>query len=219
MAYDTTGELDMVYENVPDTFKSFAEAYDYFSRSNAYNEFYERPAIRDLLPENLQGLRVLDAGCAGGLHAQWMVERGANVLLIDRDPDMVAIASSRLGNGGVVVQADLTEPLGFVSSASIDLVFCSLTMHYIENWQPTLAEFHRVLVKGGQLLISTHHPCADSAWGGSDYFAVELLTQTWNEFGKQSYEVTFFRRPLSAIVADLSETGFRIESLIEPRHR
>lgn len=197
-------------------FDSFASAYDYFSRNNAYNAQYERPAMRALLPTDLSGLRVVDAGCAGGLHAAWMADRGAAVLAIDNDPSMVAIAKRRLGDAAKVIHADLTHPLRFIDSASVDWVFCSLTLHYIADWAPTLAEFRRVLVRGGHLLMSTHHPCADRALGGTDYFAVERLTQVWTEFGKTPYEVVFYRRPLSATVTALTEGGFSIEKLIEP---
>lgn len=198
-------------------FDSFASAYDYFSRNNAYNALYERPAMRALLPVDLSGLRVLDAGCASGLHAAWMAERGAAVLAIDNDPAMVSIAKRRLGNLANVIHADLTQPLHFIEAASVDWVFCSLTLHYIADWGPTLAEFRRVLVGGGRLLISTHHPCADRALGGTDYFSLERLTQVWSEFGRIPYEVVFYRRPLSATVKSLTEAGFSIEKLIEPQ--
>ena len=201
----------------PVEFDSFASAYDHFSCNNAYNALYERPAMRALLPADLSGLRVLDAGCAGGLHAAWMADRGASVLAIDNDPSMVTIAKRRLGDMTRVINADLTQPLYFIDDASVDLVFCSLTLHYIANWAPTLAEFRRVLEKGGRLLVSTHHPFTDRAWGGTDYFAVERLTQVWSEFGKVPYEVIFYRRPLSATVAAFTNGGFSIEKLVEPQ--
>ncbi|MBF0630823.1 MAG: class I SAM-dependent methyltransferase [Magnetococcales bacterium] len=197
-------------------FDSFAAAYDHFSRDNAYNEQYERPAMRALLPESLQGLRILDAGCAVGYHAAWMQERGARVVAVDNDPSMVELAQRRLGGEGRVVLADLGQPLGFLDEGSVDLVFCSLTMHYLADWKSTLKEFHRVLADGGRLLFSTHHPCADHSWGGSDYFAVERLTQIWSEFGPSPYEMVFYRRPLSAMVADLGGAGFQIERIVEP---
>ncbi|MBF0109604.1 MAG: class I SAM-dependent methyltransferase [Magnetococcales bacterium] len=198
-------------------FKSFAAAYDHFSGDNAYNAQYERPAMRALLPEDLRGVRILDAGCAVGYHAAWMQERGARVVAVDNDPSMVELARRRLGEDGRVVLADLAKPLAFLDEGSVDLVFCSLTMHYLADWQSVFAEFHRVLVRGGRLLFSTHHPCADQSWGGSDYFAVERLTQVWSEFGPREYPMVFYRRPLSSMIADLGGAGFQIEKVVEPR--
>ncbi|MCU9952100.1 MULTISPECIES: class I SAM-dependent methyltransferase [Burkholderia] len=198
-------------------FPSFAAAYDHFSRDNAYNELYERPAMRALLPADLRGLTILDAGCAGGLQAEWMAQRGARVVAVDCDADMTAIAERRLAGRARVVRADLVEPLAFIDDRSIDYVFCSLTLHYLRDWGPTLSEFRRVLADGGRLLVSTHHPCADCTWGGTDYFEIEQLTQVWTEFGDTHYEVTFYRRPLSETVAALQRAGFLLERVVEPK--
>lgn len=200
-------------------FKSFAVAYDHFSRDNEYNELYERPAIRAMLPNDLSGLSVVDAGCAGGLHAKWLIEHGAQVVAVDNDLEMVAIARRRLGDAARIVYADLQEPLTFLEDNSANLVFSSLTMHYLADWGPTLKEFRRILDRDGRLLFSTHHPCADREWGGNNYFATERLTQLWSEFGDKPYEVSFYRRPLSAIVRALDQAGFRIDKIVEPLPR
>jgi hypothetical protein len=43
-----------------------------------------------------------------------------------------------------------------------------------------LAEFHRVLVLGGRLIVSTHHPFMDHELaGGASYFATYHITEEW----------------------------------------
>jgi hypothetical protein len=49
-----------------------------------------------------------------------------------------------------------------------------------------------------------------------DYFTkVMQVTETWHK-GGQPYEVTFWRRPLTAITAAISSAGFVIDRLVEP---
>ena len=58
-------------------------------------------------------------------------------------------------------------------------------MHYLRDWEPTLAEFHRVLAANGRLVISTHHPFMDHVLAnGNDYFATYELTEEW-ELGER----------------------------------
>jgi SAM-dependent methyltransferase len=49
-----------------------------------------------------------------------------------------------------------------------------------------------------------------------DYFATELLHDRW-EKGGTTFDVRFWRRPLSAILAALAQAGWRVERLEEPR--
>jgi len=66
----------------------------------------------------------------------------------------------------------------------------------------------------GTLVFSTHHPFNDwKLFDREDYFAVELLEDEWDDFGK----VTFYRRPLTVISSDLAGAGFVIEKLLEPQ--
>ena len=61
--------------------------------------------------------------------------------------------------------------------------------------------------------VATHHPFTDLALAKSgDYFATELVEDEW-DVGP----VTFYRRPLSRIVQDVAQAGFRIEEIAEPR--
>jgi SAM-dependent methyltransferase len=97
-------------------------------------------------------------------------------------------------------QADLTRRLDFLEAQSFDIVAASLVMHYLDEWVPTLREFHRILRPEGHLVFSTHHPFMDfTVFGRPDYFARELLHDPWERRG-QSFDVYFYRRPLREIV-------------------
>jgi SAM-dependent methyltransferase len=180
-----------------------------------FNDLYERPAIL-ALAGNVDGLRVVDAGCAAGALSQALVGRGARVQAFDVSPAMVDLARARLGDTADVRVADLAEPLHFLSDGSVDLVVASLVLHYLRDWVPVLREFRRALRPGGALVFSTHHPAADwLSFERPDYFATELLTDVWNKAGR-SFEVHFYRRPLTEVFRAVREAGFLVEEVAEP---
>jgi SAM-dependent methyltransferase len=128
---------------------------------------------------------------------------------------MVRLASGRLGYRATILTADLADPLPF-ADASFDVIVASLVLHYLADWSTPLAEFHRVLVPGGTVTFSTHHPAMDwQEHSTGNYFAVIQVTETWH-LGGRPFEVTFWRRPLTAITAAISEAGFVIDRLVEP---
>jgi SAM-dependent methyltransferase len=191
----------------------FAEAYAADNETNAFNALYERPAMLALLGE-VRGKRVLDAGCGAGALAQALVERGATVSGFEISPRMAALARRRLDGRAAIEEADLGQPLRYADGA-FDLVAASLVLHYLEDWGPPLRELHRVLVPGGRLAISTHHPTMDWPQSGGGYFATRQLTEIWHK-GAASATVSFWRRPLTAMVAAFRAADFTLEDLVEP---
>lgn len=74
-----------------------------------------RSEILSLLPADLTGRRILDAGCGTGAFAIEAARRGAHVVGIDLSPKLVAIAAERapadLGAGRIEFRAgDLLDP-------------------------------------------------------------------------------------------------------------
>ena len=65
-----------------DDYQNFAELYIKHTESSSHNAYYERPAMFSIL-ENLNFKRVLDAGCAGGIYAEWFINRKVELVAID----------------------------------------------------------------------------------------------------------------------------------------
>jgi SAM-dependent methyltransferase len=181
--------------------------------NNVCNAAYERPAMR-AVAGGVAELDVLDAGCAAGEHAAWLTASGARTVALDVSPAMVALTRARLGSAARVVEADLAQSLPF-AAGSFDLVFSSLTLHYLEDWLPPLREFARVLRPGGRLVFSTHHPfmTIDEV---PAYHRVTLVEQTWTGFGPEPVRVRFYHRPFARMLADLDTARFRLRGLHEP---
>jgi SAM-dependent methyltransferase len=181
-----------------------------------YNAHLERPALRSLVPPDLDGGAVLDAGCGAGGQAEWLLDQGAEVVGVDLSPAMVAEAERRCAGRGRFLVADLGRPLP-LESGSLDGVTCSLALHYLEDWTVPLQEWFRLLRPGGWGVLSLDHPFGAPLPGQSGgYFATELVSDTWTKAG---VEVTqhFWRRPLSVTVAAFADAGFVLERVAEAR--
>jgi ubiquinone/menaquinone biosynthesis C-methylase UbiE len=195
-------------------YDAFAAGYSADNESNATNAYYERPASLALLGE-VAGQHVLDAGCGAGAHAAELIRSGATVTGLDKSAGLIGIARQRLGGNVPLHEADLADPLPF-QSASFDAVLASLVLHYLQDWGPTLAEFRRVLVPGGRLVISTHHPFMDHTLAGwPDYFATYDFTEEWTK-GGQTVLMRFWHRPLRAMTGAFQAAGFALDTISEP---
>ena len=200
-----------------EAYESLAEAYASVVDTKPHNAYYERPAMLSLLPD-VKGKRVLDAACGPGLYSEWLFAHGAEVVAVDASPKMIELARRRLGGVVEVRQADLSKPLTFLSDESFDIVLSSLTLHYIEDWSSTIAEFYRVLRPGGCVVLSVGHPFFDYTFFKSEkYFETELVGSEWKGFEGVKVYMPIFRRSLEETLNPLIEAGFCIDRILEPR--
>jgi ubiquinone/menaquinone biosynthesis C-methylase UbiE len=195
-------------------YDAMAAEYAADNASSPYNAFYERPATMALLGK-VAGRRVLEVGCGSGILTNWLVDQGATVTAMDVSPAMLDLARRSIGDRADLVVADLAAPLPFETSA-FDIAVASLVLHYVRDWTASLRELHRVLNPEGLVVFSTHHPTMDWVLNSlDDYFTVKQWTDTWPKGGR-AFEVTFWRRPLTAMCEAIADAGFVIERLVEP---
>ncbi len=197
-------------------FKDYASTYAGHADKNPVNRDYDRPTILRLVGD-LQGKRVLELGCAAGGLTTHLVRRGADVMAVDAEPQMIELARERLGTSAQFQVADLEKPLTVVPPGSIDVVVASLVLHYIADWTHLLRGLSRCLVPGGALVFSVHHPI--TAWllsDRTDYHRVELVSENWDWEGVR-VTAQSYRRPLSSIFGDLLRAGLTIDAVEEPR--
>jgi SAM-dependent methyltransferase len=199
-----------------DAYDLLAPVWAVATDNGPFNGLLERPAIRQLVPQPLAGLNVMDAGCGSGAQCEWLLDAGAHVVGFDLSPKMVELARRRCGDRARIFVGDLADELP-VADASLDGITCSLALHYLEDWTVPLRSFARTLRPGGWLVISLDHPFGarlpSQAMG---YFDTELVADTWV---KEGVEVTqrFWRRPLSDAVNTFSEAGFLVDAVVEPQ--
>jgi ubiquinone/menaquinone biosynthesis C-methylase UbiE len=196
-------------------YDAMAVEYSTDNDESAFNAYYERPAMIGLLGD-VSGYRVLEVGCGAGPLTAWLVDHGATVTATDVSPGMLERAKQRVGLRATFHLADLARPLSFAADGEFDLVVASLVLHYLEDWASVLGEVRRVLKQDGAVVFSTHHPAMDwQLHSPEDYFAVKQVTEVWSK-GSGDFEVTFWRRPLTAMTEAIASAGFVIDRLIEP---
>lgn len=197
------------------TYRELADTYARVSAVHPVNTHYDRPTLLRLAGD-LAGRRVLELGCAAGMLTEQLADRGADVLAVDREPRLVAHARARLAGRARVEVADLADPFDGVPTGGVDVVVASLVLHYLTDWGPLLRELHRVLLPGGRLVLSVHHPI--TGWNRSeqvDYHRTEPVHEAWDWEGLP-VTATMVRRPLSAIFGPLRDAGFAIDVVDEP---
>ena len=125
----------------------------------------------------LQPTVVLDLGAGTGAAASALVAAypRARVIALDSSPGMLRAAAkkSRLFRRFARVRADAERlPL---ATASVDLVFSNLLLHWLSDLKPALAEVRRVLKSGGLFACSTLGPDTlkelRAAWAQADDYS------------------------------------------------
>lgn len=130
---------------------------------------------------------------------------------------MISLAKVRNRDKGSFFIHDLCEPLSMIENGKFDIVLCALAMHYLEDWTLTVQEFQRILKPGGHFILSIEHPFFEYLFFKSEkYFDVEHVKCTWKGFGKP-VEVNSFRRPLTECISPLTNNGFLIDKILEPK--
>ena len=161
----------------------------------------EERAMLALLPQGLDGKRVLDVGCGSGRYLLHARRRGATVCGVDRSLEMLAQASAQ---GLEVIQGSVTcVP---VTAGWADIVVCALTLGHVADLTAALTELARVLKDTGTLLCSDFHPIADTL-GWKRTFAVD----------DQRYAVQYTTHRYAHWHAASKAAGLRIAEIIEPQ--
>jgi SAM-dependent methyltransferase len=195
-----------------EAYEAMADSYASQIDTKIYNAYIERPTTQSLLPD-VKGKHVLDAGCGPGIYSEWLIKNGATVVAVDSSPKMIEYTRKRLGNVAPIHQANLERPLDFLEDGSFDLVVSSLVPDYILDWHALFTEFSRILKEDGIVVFSVEHPYTKRFLADADdYFKTELLIVNWPSFG---IDVPTYRRPLTAMVTALVDTGFVIENIKE----
>lgn len=201
-------------EQSPADYDAFAHGYALENDTGLFNAWYARPELLRLAGV-VRGLRVLDAGCGHGPLFTELRNRGALVSGFDLSPAMIRLARERLGEAADLQVADLAAPLPYADDA-FDLAVLSLSLHYVEDWTPTLRELRRVLRPGGRILLAIIHPFVYAfCYPDQDYFALTRYTEDY-EFGDAKASMTYWHRPLQDVISAFLSVGLVITSVTEP---
>lgn len=140
---------------------------------------------------HLEGKRVLDVGCGGGILSEGMAERGAQVTGIDLSEKALKVAKLHLLESGrqVNYQYISAEDHAAAQPESYDVVTCMEMLEHVPDPASTIAACTRLAKPGGWLFFSTINRNPKSylfAIVGAEYI-LNLLpkgTHDWAKFIK-----------------------------------
>ncbi len=136
----------------------FFQAYSRLPRSvRGLDGAAEWPRLRGLLPP-LDGARVLDLGCGFGWFCRWARDHGAaDVVGLDVSTNMLDRARRETSDPAIrYQQADLEDVV--LPADSFDLVYSSLTLHYLADLGRIARQMATAVVPGGAVVCSVEHP-------------------------------------------------------------
>ena len=104
----------------------------------------------------LNGLRILDVGCGGGLMSEALARRGAHVVGVDASPGNVAAARLHAQSHNVTVDYRLGEPAEVLSAQErFDVVLALEVVEHVSDVPAFLSTASALLAPGGMLFVST----------------------------------------------------------------
>jgi ubiquinone/menaquinone biosynthesis C-methylase UbiE len=180
------------------------------SRANDYAKYrptYPQAAIDWILqgmgaPDKL---RVADIGAGTGISSRLFAERGAQVVAVDPNPEMLAQARKHTRIRFVTAAAEETG----LPSGSFNLVTCFQAFHWFKT-RAALGEFQRILKPRGRLA---------AVWNTrdrTDAFTAEYSTLI-ESFGEDAKTIER-ARGMGPVAETLSEGGFSHVERAEIRH-
>jgi len=157
----------------------------------------------------LAGKRVLDVGCGGGILAEAMAARGAEVIGIDMAEKPLKVAQLHLYESGRTVDYRLTtaEALAHGMPGQFDVVTCMEMLEHVPDPGATVAACSQLVKPGGHVFFSTINRNPKSylfAIIGAEY-VLKLLPRGTHEYAKfiKPSELSGMCRRAALTVADV----------------
>jgi 2-polyprenyl-3-methyl-5-hydroxy-6-metoxy-1,4-benzoquinol methylase len=185
------------------------------------------PAVQDAVGQ-VDGVRVLDAGCGEGYLSRFFANRGAEVTGIDSSADLIEAAKGHKLAPELPVSFDVgsVDALPY-DAETFDLVLCNHVMNDLQDPVQAIDEFSRVLRPDGRIVIMMLHPCFYNKHAergdqknnliASAYFQQRRVSQHFEVDGITSPAAnTAWLRPLEYYTKSLAQAGFVITGLSEP---
>jgi SAM-dependent methyltransferase len=192
---------------------------------DVYRDYLNTPAFFDILPE-VDGLSGLDIGCGEGHNTRLLAKRGARLTAIDISENFIQYAGRA---------ADLP-----FHDAVFDFAVAIMSLMDIPETDCVLSEAYRVLKPGGFLQFSIEHPCFSTphrrnlrneegltyAIEVGDYFRnLDGEISEWIfgaappevREGLRKFKIPRFTRTVGQWLNLLTDTGFVLERVEEPR--
>ncbi|WP_171681081.1 bifunctional 2-polyprenyl-6-hydroxyphenol methylase/3-demethylubiquinol 3-O-methyltransferase UbiG [Pelistega suis] len=113
--------------------------------------------IEEQIGGSLQGLRVLDVGCGGGILAESMAKKGAQVTGIDLAPKSLQVAKLHGLESGIKVDYHCIAAEEFAAAhpEQFDVVTCMEMLEHVPSPSSIIQACQQLVKPGGYVLFST----------------------------------------------------------------
>ncbi len=140
----------------------------------------------------LEGKKVLDMGCGGGILSESMATRGARVTGIDMGEKPLSVAKLHLKESGLEVdyRQTTTEALAIEEPESFDIITCMEMVEHVPDPASVINACSRLVRPGGELFFSTINR-TPKAW----LFAIVGAEYLLNILPKGTHTYEKFIRP------------------------
>lgn len=188
------------------------------------NALQEKPALFALSPD-LGGKSVLDLGCGYGENCATFYRMGAKkVVGIDISKKMIQAAKFENPNIHFIIM-DMNN-LSF-SGQKFDVVFSSLAVHYIEDFDNFVRSVFNLIGNDGYFVFSQEHPLTTSPIGGASWAineegdAIHYKLTDYARSGERKTRwivdgVVKYHRTFSELINTVICNGFVVEKVLEP---
>lgn len=205
--------------------ESFFDKYAQMERSKeGLKEAGEWHALKTLLPP-LKHKDILDLGCGYGHHLDFFLEKEARwVHGIDASERMLEVTRATYHDKRIKLEHCAIEAFAYPIQR-YDLVFSSLALHYIEDYETVVKRVFRTLRDRGEFVFSVEHPVytAQGAqkWHEQDgvvmHWPVDrYFDEGWRESLFLDEAIPKYHRTLESYINVLLREGFTLLRLIEP---
>ncbi len=158
----------------------------------------------------LQGARVLDVGCGGGLLTETLARAGAKVTGIDLAPTMIETARLHALESGLDIDYRLesAEAMLVANAGKFDVVTCMEMLEHVPDPAQMVAILGKLVAPGGDVFVSTINRNFKSfalAIVGAEYIA-NLVPRGTHEYERllKPSEIARFARAAGLDVADIA---------------
>ncbi|MGZ8785740.1 MAG: class I SAM-dependent methyltransferase [Acidimicrobiia bacterium] len=176
------------------------------------------PLLLDLLTAR-PGRRYLDAGCGDGRVMRAVVEAGANVIGCDLNIELLHLAKT----AGPVVGCRLPG-LDWIRPATLDGAYACLVVEHLIDLDSFFAALSRSVRAGGPLALVINHPLFTAPESGPVIDPTDgevfwrwgtYLAEGFTEEPAGAGSVTFYHRPLAALLNAAAQAGWALECTVE----
>jgi 2-polyprenyl-6-hydroxyphenyl methylase/3-demethylubiquinone-9 3-methyltransferase len=162
----------------------------------------------------LDGARVADIGCGGGLLAEGLTRAGAQVTAIDLAPGMIEVAQLHAADQGVRIdyRVESAESLAGRAARAFDCVTCMELIEHVPEPAALVGTLGQLVRPGGQIFLSTLNRTPLSfllAIVGAEYLA-RLVPRGTHEYAKlvRPSEIGAWARAAGLELRDVSGMSF-----------